>query len=409
MIAGTLLLVAAGVRADEGDLCLECHLQTSERDLRLPAEQVPASAHRHAAIGCVGCHGGDAGEPTARAHDPAAGYVGKPTAEQIEALCGGCHADANRVKQLGGELRTDQLTLYRASRHGELAAAGDEAAPTCISCHGHHDTLASTDVRSRAHPARVAEQCGSCHADPEVMAGFRTPTEQQAQWRRSAHGLAFREQKPDAPTCTGCHGAHRETPADVESAAAGCPTCHEDQLKQYQQSPHAEPFEQQGLEQCVPCHGTHDVPRAPPLPIAFGPDGSCAACHAKDESVQTSIDELVRAVGDASTRAAAARARLSWARQQQLGLPDAAAASGALEQAEGQLRLALHSLDHAALEAPLAEVVRAAERVEQIVSRAEGRRRLLHTAVPVGIGLALVVLLVLGLRRSARRARRRRA
>lgn len=190
-LTATALLVAPTLRAEGDDFCVECHLQAAETNLRQPAEQVSRSAHRHPSIGCVGCHGGDSKDPTVRAHAAAAGYVGKPLPSKIAALCGGCHGDAELIRRLNAELPLDQLVLFGASRHGELTASGDAAAPTCTTCHGHHDTLPASEPRSRVHPRRVAELCASCHADPAKMAAFRIPTTQLSQWQRSAHAAAL--------------------------------------------------------------------------------------------------------------------------------------------------------------------------------------------------------------------------
>lgn len=389
-VAGRALAQGTGA-----DFCVECHRQASAVELRQPAEQVPVSAHRNPAIGCVGCHGGDPADPTVRAHAADAGYVGKPASERIATFCGGCHGDARFVRRLNAELPIDQLVLYGASRHGELAASGDDAAPTCISCHGHHDTLGAADPRSPVHPRRVAELCASCHADPEKMARFSLPTGQRAQWERSAHAEAFRRGTPRAPTCTGCHGSHGGMPSGVASVASGCPTCHEEQHGYFLRSPHAEPFRRQGFTSCVPCHGTHDVLASRPLALAFGPDGSCSACHAGDEAVQATIDGIAARLSETSRRAETVRARLERARRGGLHLPLGAAALAELHTAETRLRPAIHTFDSAELEAPIDDVERAVEHVRQIAAQAEGSVRIDRTGALLGVALLAVLSLLL--------------
>lgn len=402
------VLIAMQPQARAEDLCLECHLQEADAELRLPAEQVPQSAHRHPSIGCVGCHGGDSSDPTARAHAPDAGYVGRPEADRIAALCGGCHGDARFVRRLNAELPIDQLVLYGASRHGELAASADAEAPVCTTCHGYHDVLAASDPRSPVHPSRVAEQCGGCHADAARMAAYQSPTTQLAQWQRSAHAEALRRGTPRAPTCTGCHGSHGEMPAEVASVARACASCHAEQLDHFQRSAHAKPFRQQGFAECVPCHGTHDVPAALPFELAFGPDGSCNTCHAGDEEINRTIQRLAAMLQGASARAHAARTRAEQAGRAGLVLPQATAALAELHTAETRLKPVVHTFDESALAKPLDEVDQAAQRVDEMVDRARRESRIELGSALGGAGL-LGLLFVLLVVKAIRLGRRRRA
>ena len=405
---GVVLGVVAGLcattrAADASERCVECHLGAAADALRLPAEQLPRSAHGADAIGCVGCHGGDPADATARAHATDLGFVGRPRGEQGVALCGQCHADAAAMRRLGSKLRTDQLALYRTSRHAELAAANDPAAPDCVGCHGSHDILPGTAPEAATRPARVSELCGRCHADSALMAGFRTPTTVVAQWERSAHAAALRRNDPQAPSCTGCHGAHADAPAEAESAARACARCHEAEQQAVGHGVHAKPFARQGLGACVPCHGAHEIQPSEPLLLGVGPDGACARCHPPGGAARPAIEQLgsrVRAARDHAARARARAARLDS------GRPVAPALLLAeLDGLEHTLGPMIHLLDAEALGMADAQLEAGAAALERALDRIERARRIERGASVATVALPVVVVALLGVR--ARRARRR--
>ena len=101
--------------------------------------------------------------------------------------------------------------------------------------------------------ANVAKLCGGCHGDPEMMAKYGLRTDQYEKWTKSVHGQAFRAGNPNAPTCTGCHGAHSSAPPDASSVARACGRCHEEEMGFFEQSPHSQGFRERGLAQCVAC------------------------------------------------------------------------------------------------------------------------------------------------------------
>jgi hypothetical protein len=390
--------------ARAAEQCLECHLGTTDDRLRLPAEQMVRSVHRADAIGCVGCHGGDPADDSARAHASELGFIGRPSGEQGVVVCGGCHADALFVRRTSATLRTDQLALFRASRHGELAAVADPAAPDCISCHGSHDVLPGTDPRSRVHPLRVSELCGSCHADSARLAGFRTPTTAVTEWERSAHAVALREGKPRAPTCTGCHGAHADAPAGAESAARACGSCHEPEQRAMDRGVHAKPFVQQGLSPCVPCHGAHDVQKVEPLLLGVGPDGACGHCHPRDDPTRAAIEQALEVARAARDRAAVVRAR---AARPGSGVQEIAPLLlGGLDSVERELGPAIHDGNADALVRASAQVDAEAGSLERTLRRIERDRRIERAVVGTGLALlaAWLGLLVLRARRARRRA-----
>ena len=383
------------------DRCLECHASATVPELAEPARQLTASAHRDARIGCTGCHGGDPEDPTVHAHQPSAGFIGRPTRAEVPQRCGGCHADPRIMRRFSNSLPIDQWALYGSSKHGQLAAAGDPAAPVCTDCHGSHDISAAADPDSSVRRTKVAELCGGCHADRERMAAFRLPTDSLVKWKRSAHAEALARGDDEAPSCSGCHDAHGIAMVGGSSVARACADCHEQELEPHRRSAHAKPFERLGLEPCTACHGWHDVPADRPLLLSLGPNGSCAACHSADEPAAAIIDQLEKMLRPAVARADGARAELKRARKAGLAASPPEAALAELDRAEARLRLAVHEVDPQALTAPLGELEAAAAQLEQAghwTGRGPGLGRAIYLTAGA-LGLALVGLAVYAVRR----------
>ena len=270
--------------------------------------------HRDDRIGCVGCHKGDSRDPTVGAHARSMGFEPHPTHAEVPQICGNCHSDAAYMRHLNARLPVGQEALFRLSLHGKRTAAGDDQAPNCGSCHGRHEILPPSSPRSPVNRANVSKLCGGCHSDPKRMARYQIPTDQVSKWERSVHGQAFRNGNPNAPTCTGCHGAHASTPPDASSVARACGRCHEEEMGFFEQSPHSKGFRERGLAQCVACHGNHDVVSPTALIVGTTPDAICMKCHTQDEKPRKVAEETSGLLRDARGRAEAARAAVHRAR-----------------------------------------------------------------------------------------------
>ncbi|NOT29620.1 MAG: hypothetical protein HOP15_04125, partial [Planctomycetes bacterium] len=239
------------------------------------------AAHAAAGIGCVDCHGGQAGVlELPQAHGTGVHVPRRPRA-QVE-LCGGCHSDQERMRGWG--LRTDQLLLFGTSAHGQrLAEADDAEVATCVSCHGAHGVLKASDPRSPVHPFRQTETCSRCHADAALAARHELRADATALYRESVHGRALLEEGSlAAPACTGCHGSHGATPPRVDEVGHVCGGCHTAVQERFEQGPHLAAARDGLLEECVSCHDSHAV-RAPSIEMLVGDGaGHCGSCHARD-------------------------------------------------------------------------------------------------------------------------------
>lgn len=241
--------------------------------------QLELSIHAKAQITCTSCHGGN---PAALEVEEAHGAQLKKLSTPREALesCGGCHADVQRMRLYG--LRTDQLSLYGTSAHGErLAKDSDAKVATCASCHGVHDVLAARDTRSPVHPFRQADTCGRCHSDAQRMAPYGLDAGIVDKYRASVHGRALlAEAHPSAPACTTCHGSHGAAPPRVSDIGQVCGQCHSVVQGHYDQSPHAAAALHGKFVQCDSCHGTHEVSAPSPAMFVGDDDRHCGSCHA---------------------------------------------------------------------------------------------------------------------------------
>ncbi len=370
--------------------CVQCHSALGKERLRAPAREHASSVHQHDAIGCIGCHGGDAADPTVRAHEQP-DFASQPKRGDIAKICGGCHGDARFVRNFNASIPIDQLTLFSMSKHGRAVADGVSAAPTCTTCHGSHAIFRSDDERSSVHESRIAGLCGDCHQDADKLASTKLPTDQLSKWRRSAHGQAFAAGTRNAPTCVGCHGSHGELSTASTAIGRVCGTCHREQLGYFERSPHSGAFQRLGFSECVPCHGSHDVVRSNPLLLGMGPDGACAKCHAKAEKPRVVAETISRMLTQTRQRAAAARKSLRAARQQGLSVAGSTRALAELDTAETLMLPVVHTVRENEVRAALASVDSASTALEHLVNEAHRTLR----AQRSGYFVALAFLLLL--------------
>ncbi len=271
---GTLALIAVLATQDSSqESCAVCHGDVGHVEA--------GAVHAAAGIDCVDCHGGAAGVlEFPSAHGAGVRVVREPRA-QVE-LCGGCHADPERMR--GSGQRTDQLLRFWTSDHGlRLAEADDPDVATCTSCHGAHGVLGASDPRSPVHPLRQVETCGRCHADEALMGRHGHSADQPGLYSESVHGRALlAEGLHSAPSCTSCHGSHGATPPRVDEIGNVCGRCHTAVRERFAQSPHFAASRSGKLEECVSCHGSHAVGK-PSAEMLIGDEvGHCGYCHAGD-------------------------------------------------------------------------------------------------------------------------------
>jgi predicted CXXCH cytochrome family protein len=389
------------------DHCAACHLETGDDRLAQPAKDF-AAADIHAAkgFGCVACHGGDAKATGMEAMDPAKGYIGKPARRQVAQVCGRCHSDAQFMRRYNPALRVDQVAEYASSGHGRrLAQRDDPRVATCVSCHSAHTIRPPAHPDSRVHPLKVADTCGSCHADRRLMAGATIATDQLEKYKSSVHWKTMTAKGDlSAPTCNDCHGNHGAAPPGISWVGNVCGQCHTVMGELFAKSVHAKVFADLGVPGCATCHDNHGVQEAGDQLLGLEAPAACAACHTADDKGGKSASEMRRLID--SLRQDHERALMILTAAEHAGMEVSQARfelNGAMD-ALVKARAAVHAFRVEAVktdtEAGLGIAAKAAARGRRALDELRFRRQGL--AVSAVIIVALIVGLVLKIRQLER-------
>ena len=302
VLAAALLLLAAlalpafaanTVQDEPGSTCMICHGKLAPA---LSKSIRPDSVHSRFGVSCVDCHGGDQTRDTEKAAmDPAAGFKGKFTPEEVLTLCNTCHGDYERMRQFS--LPIDQLQQYKTSEHGKaLLLTGNRKVAVCNDCHGTHDILEVSNPLAHVYPTNVPAICAKCHSDEKYMQGMKVSTTVVEDYKKGVHGTdLLKKQDLAVPTCTTCHGNHGAAPPGVAEVVNICGQCHKN-------------IREENQVECIDCHDGHN--NRHPLEVMFtsSKKGGCLRCHNKNKSPQDAyisgvLDKLSfarRAVADAT-------------------------------------------------------------------------------------------------------------
>jgi len=272
--------------------CLRCHsdpnLRASSdgRSLHVDAAECGESIHGRKTVSCAQCHAGAS---------PAVERSCATITEKVN--CSTCHEA--------------QVLDYRRGRHGQLRAAGDANAPTCVDCHGRHNILehiapenASPTLQAlvRSSPTfsrNVPGLCAKCHREgaPAAVRYFGPEEQIVEHYQESIHGRGLLSSGLTVTaTCSDCHSPHKELPkSDPESAVseqnivATCGRCHDGIFEQFQHSIHSvsgnpdyEARRLRGMPKlptCDDCHSAHTVGRTDLPAFKLGIMQQCGKCH----------------------------------------------------------------------------------------------------------------------------------
>ncbi len=411
-IAGAFLLAFAvwpGAAAAQSpkDGCVACHLETGDERLMAPAKVFDGDIHKAKGFGCVACHGGDAKAAGMEAMDPAKGFVGKPTRQQIPQVCGRCHADAAFMKRYNPSLRVDQVAEYATSVHGRrLRELADPKVATCTSCHPAHEIRPPSDPQSSVYPLHVADTCGRCHGDAKYMAGYKIPTDQMAKYKSSVHWKAMTDKGDlSAPTCNDCHGNHGAVPPGINWVGNVCGQCHSVIADLFKKSVHAKAFAEMGNPGCVTCHENHGIQRAGDFMLGLGDKAVCSGCHSTDDKGGKTAVDMRRLIDSLSRQTEKAGAILLKADHAGMEVSQAQFDLNGAKDALVKARTAVHSY----ILAPVKQEVEAGLAISDKVY-ARGMRameELRFRRVWLGVFLVVILALIVGLVMKIRQADRR--
>jgi predicted CXXCH cytochrome family protein len=386
--------------------CVECHRQL-EDELKAPAVSFAGDVHAAYGLGCKDCHGGNPDKDDVDlAKDKS--FKGAPNRGQIPLFCGGCHSDAAAMRAFNPTLRTDQLSQYETSRHGQLLRSGDAKAAVCTDCHGVHGIQSARFPKSPTFPWNIPQTCGRCHSDKALMEGYKLPTDQLDDYRASVHAKALFEKKDlSAPVCNSCHGNHGAFPPSVTSVASVCRQCHPSTGDLFIKSPHKKAFDELGLGECEVCHGNHRIVAPSTAMIGTDDRAVCGQCHEKGSRGSEAAVGLRRDLDGFESGFRAAAELLERAKQKGVEVSDA---EFRLQDVNTILLTAkdlTHGLDTAGIRKTVAEGEAELDSVrsagEKALDEARFRRR--------GLGVTTVLLallaaaLALKIRRMARARR----
>ena len=240
-------------------------------------------------------------QDTSQPVKPNAGSViGGPNANQTgpppTLECQGCHGPGKQLPYLAGSLfHNTPHTEYERGFHAKALQAGTKAA-SCLDCHTRNrdmtTMLPASDPKSTINRANIAETCGRCHGDKNVMQGSGISNRPLLAYRESVHAKAIARGNMSAAVCTDCHNAHDIEPAaNAQSTIARvnipntCGKCHRTESNEFMQSIHGQAIVR-GVSRspvCTDCHGIHNIlmpfnGTKETMSPAVGTD-SCAKCH----------------------------------------------------------------------------------------------------------------------------------
>ena len=371
--------------------CLVCHSHLGGQ-LASPTGPFPTDIHAEKGLTCASCHGGDPTSMDIRvAMNPAKGFRGRPSRQEVPAFCGRCHSDATYMRKFNPTVKTEEVAQYFTSVHGKRLRQGDRRVATCINCHSVHDIKLVSDPTSPVYPTNVPATCGKCHSDREYMQGYGLPSLSQVDdYQSSVHYRALSvEGNLAAPTCQSCHGSHGATPPGVTSIADVCGTCHAHNRDFFEKSPHRDAFASLGAASCVQCHGNHAIQTAGEY-MLVGPNSVCLTCHAPDDNGGQRAQEMATSIrqldGDIQ------RARETMEQAERAGV-DMSQAMSELTNAHNRLvmaRTTIHSLDGAKVAAETTAGLRIAAEIQE-----EGKQKLAELR-RFREGLALSTVFIVG-------------
>jgi len=271
---------------------------------------------------CLGCH-----DPGPRAGKRQAGVPPGFHAAALKASphaaldCVACHSDIKEVPHPEkltpvncGQCHSEEQSQYAASVHGKKAAQNDPYAPNCKLCHGTHDILPPSDMKSPVATINVPRLCGSCHSEGTEVSKTRaiSQTNISENYKDSIHGIGlFKQGLTVTAVCTSCHTAHNQLPhTDPRSSIAKqniartCMKCHAKIEDVHRQVIRGELWEKQPhmIPACVDCHEPHKIRKV--YYTEGMSNGDCLSCHSnpnlkgtgsgQSKSLYVSADELAR-------------------------------------------------------------------------------------------------------------------
>jgi nitrate/TMAO reductase-like tetraheme cytochrome c subunit len=383
--------------AEAPNTCLDCH-SALDAPLQVTQDQFAQDIHAQKGLSCASCHGGDPTNDGPDAMSKKAGFIGKPARKDIPALCGKCHSDSAYMRKFNPSLRTDQLSQYGTSVHGQRLAKGDTKVAVCIDCHGVHGMRPASDTRSKVHPLNVAETCARCHANSNYMKDYKIPTSQYAEYTAGVHheALAVRGDL-SAPTCTTCHGNHGAAPPGVSSVQNVCSTCHVFQSQLFDSSPHKTAFQAASLPGCVTCHSNHKIVHPTDAMLGTGPGSVCTNCHTSGDAGYEAANKIQEQLTTLQTAITRSDEILKRAEASGMEVSESRLEQDQARDALTKARVSIHSFQQAKVDPDIQSGMKIAAKTYAAGVQALKERDYRRWGLAVSVVTILIVVLALGM------------
>lgn len=229
---------------------------------------------------CWDCHG---------KHDilPSSNPASTTYFQNLPRTCCDCHEARSLEAGVGDFKQRCVDAEYLKGVHGKLLMEGNDAAPSCNTCHPAHSILKSIDPQSTIYKLNIGSTCGNCHVNP------------LAEYSESVHARALSHGVLNSASCTDCHGEHQILHPDSAIFAAdhdACIECHTNKkliqkynlpstvVSTYVDSYHGRSIRlgRKDAATCGSCHGNHRVleARDPYSPVNKNNlISTCGKCH----------------------------------------------------------------------------------------------------------------------------------
>ena len=370
--------------------------------------------HFRQGLSCSGCHGGTPKDESMAIEisqrwpsDPGVRHADRTW---IPGFCARCHSDASFMRGFNAAMPTDQLVKYKESKHGLLLLGEhDSKAAQCVSCHGVHGIRGGKSRNSKVAAQRIPETCGTCHADPQYMAGYKKangepmPTNQLAQYKLSVHGKALLEKgDPGAPACNSCHGNHASLPTAVASVSQACRTCHPMNASLFEASKHKKAFDEHQWPECEQCHGRHQILKPTDALLGNEPGTLCFDCHTQYSKNNPACGATALHFKGALTALGAGKAELSGTvehlAESGLDVEPLTGVIGELSESLVQTRTRVHSFDQGTFDSAATPGLQTLERGRKLLAEAKEEHGFRRKGLLAAIGSLLLLAMGLALK-----------